>query len=332
MLITLLIYSVVIFSLAHYLTGLCVKFFPRIKLLDNPNERKKHKASTATSGGIVVAILLSLATIFYYFYINQEIKIIYLLAAIIILAVISTLDDIFHLQIIIRLPVQFLSSWLVIQSLSPIHVPQLDFIPSDMLNIIILVGMVYFINIYNFMDGIDGSASSVAIHIAVSFIIIVACFGSYEDNKFFIFLALTLSFACKGFLAHNWSPAKIFLGDVGSTVIGLVCGTLMLVLSKNGFLAAAIIIPGYYIADSTITLLKRIIRKERFWEPHTQHFFQVAARNLNCHAKVTKKIIKYNSVLLSLSILSVFLPRLSILLAIIVIYRILNKFVTKNND
>lgn len=324
-----IIIALLSFILAKVLTGLCVKYFPKFKIVDNPNIRKKHKAITPTSGGVVIAFLISLFALIYFGY-SSNVKILYFLFAIIILTIISFLDDIIHLKVLVRLPFHFLVAWLVIKSLSPIIIPQLEFIPQNIMDILLIIGMVYFINIYNFMDGIDGSAASEAIHISLSFILISIFFTINEE--FSLLNAIILCGSCLGFLIHNWSPAKIFLGDVGSTVIGLVCGWLMLILGKYGFLAAALIIPGYYIADSTITLLSRMIKREKFWEPHTQHFFQVAVKNINCHATVTKKIIKYNIILLILSLTSLFLPRTSLVLAILIISRLLFKFKKKKQS
>lgn len=322
----IVIVSLLAFLASHYLTSVCVKYFPKLKLVDAPTTNRQHKLSTPTAGGVVISLLLFIFTILYSLYFSNP-KVLYFLASLLILTTISFIDDFYDLSVLIRLPFQFLAAWLIILNLSPVIVPQLDFVPNYVMNILLLIGMVYFLNLYNFMDGIDGSASSEAIHISLSFILIYILFGI--NNPFSFFVAFVLCFSCLGFLFHNWSPAKIILGDAGSTSIGLICGWLMIILGKEGYLAAALIIPGYYLADSTITLINRMRKGERFWEPHTQHFFQIAAKSSNSHAKVTRKIIKYNVILCALALLSIFLPRISLIIAILVVSRLLIRFKKK---
>ncbi|MEQ9115234.1 MAG: hypothetical protein RLN62_00355 [Rickettsiales bacterium] len=321
--ISYILLSCLAFFLSYYLTKLCIKLFRKINLVDNPSGRKKHKHVTPTAGGLVILLaILLLSTVLIYFELTPVS--IYFLCAVTILGLVSFVDDVLHLKIMYRLPIQFIASWLTIKSLEPIVIVKLSFIPDMALQVMLVVGMVYFINLYNFMDGIDGSACAEAVHIAFSFLTISLIYSI--DNMYGNYIALILLFASLGFLIHNWSPAKIFLGDTGSTVLGLICGWLMLILAKSGYLAAAIIIPGYYIADSSLTLLKRILSKEKFWEPHTQHYFQIATQKLSSHSKVTRKIIKYNSILFVLAVISSLYPLICFLLAILVIARLLFKF------
>ena len=317
------LFSVFAFVLSYSLTRVSIYSFKKLNFVDTPSERKKHKQSTPTAGGVVILIMILILNLFLCYFSKNLISI-QLLASITLLGVVSFLDDIYHLKISYRLPIQFISAWLAINSLDPIIIMKLDFIPDRILIALLVIGMVYFINLYNFMDGIDGSASSEAVHITFSYLVIVTMYSI--ENTLGSYLALVILFSSLGFLIHNWSPAKIFLGDTGSTVLGLICGWLMLILAKSGYLAAALIIPGYYIADSSITLFKRILSKEKFWEPHTQHYFQIASKNSSSHAPITKKIIKYNSFLFVLAVFSTHYPIACFTLAIIVIARLLFRF------
>lgn len=102
-------------------------------------------------------------------------------------------------------------------------------------------------------------------------------------------LALALAGAAAGFLRWNWSPARVFLGDVGSVPIGFIGGFLLLALAARGAWAAALILPAYYLADATLTLLRRLLRGERVWEAHRSHFYQRAALAVG-HAPVSARV------------------------------------------
>ena len=97
--------------------------------------------------------------------------------------------------------------------------------------------------------------------------------------------------ASVGFLFYNWSPAKIFLGDSGSIPLGFLMLCLLAEFSIQGYWLASLILPMYYLLDTSITLLNRIFKREKFWEPHSQHFYQKAVRKGQTHKKVCVKII-----------------------------------------
>jgi UDP-N-acetylmuramyl pentapeptide phosphotransferase/UDP-N-acetylglucosamine-1-phosphate transferase len=125
---------------SYYLTYLCVKYFPKLNhLMDTPSARKKHKNVTPTSGGIVIALLLITLSILYYLY-SHDPYILYFIIALITLSFISFLDDIKHLGVLIRLPFHFLTAWLTLKSLGVIQVPQLYFIPQNILDFLMLIG------------------------------------------------------------------------------------------------------------------------------------------------------------------------------------------------
>jgi UDP-N-acetylmuramyl pentapeptide phosphotransferase/UDP-N-acetylglucosamine-1-phosphate transferase len=104
-------------------------------------------------------------------------------------------------------------------------------------------------------------------------------------------LAAGIFGAAVGFLAWNWSPARIFLGDVGSVPLGYLLGFLLIDVAVRGRWRIALILPLYFLADATITLFQRLLRGERVWEPHRQHFYQRAVRNGLGHAAVVKRVL-----------------------------------------
>ena len=146
------------------------------------------------------------------------------------------------------------------------------------------------------MDGIDGLAVSEAAAIC-SGLLLFALVGDGADPAAAL-LAAGIIGAAIGFLVWNWSPARIFLGDVGSVPLGYLSGFLLLDLASRGRWKIALILPLYFLADATITLLRRLLAGERVWEPHRQHFYQQAVRNGLPHSAVVKRVIAANLLLI----------------------------------
>ena len=156
---------------------------------------------------------------------------------------------------------------------------------------------VWFVNLTNFMDGIDGitgtEASAVALGLAL-----VATLGGGSDPA-----ALALAGAALGFLFWNWPPARIFLGDSGSVPLGYLLGWLLLSAAARGAWAPALILPAYYLADATLTLLRRAWRRERLWQAHRQHFYQIALRGGAGHGAVVRRIALGDALLAAAAVL-----------------------------
>ena len=294
--------------------------FNKLKILDIPNKRSNHKKAIPIGGGIAI-ILTFLWILFFTFQnnINYE-KIYYLVLSIIVISIISFIDDLKNLRIITRIPFHIIAIIFLIKSLLFLH---------DHLYTLIILGMVIFlfINFYNFMDGIDGSASSEAIHIGVS-IILLYIFDS-SIPKELLAISLILVGASMGFIIFNWHPARIFLGDVGSIALGIIAAWLLLNLAFYKYVVAAIIIPLYYIADSTLTITKRLLQGKKIWQAHSEHFFQKAVRKGLSHAKVTRKIILTNFILCILSVISIYHPIPALISGIVTVGMLLYHFQDK---
>ncbi len=113
-----------------------------------------------------------------------------------------------------------------------------------------------------------------------------------------------LAAATLGFLVWNWAPAKLFLGDVGSVPLGYLLGWLLLDTAMNGEWAVALILPLYYLADATITLVKRAARGARLWQAHREHFYQRAVQGGASHSRVAAQVLACNAVLVVLAIIT----------------------------
>jgi len=116
--------------------------------------------------------------------------------------------------------------------------------------------------------------------------------------------ALIVVAAMLGFWLFNRHPAKIFLGDVGSIPLGLMVGFLLLRVAANGQWAEALILPAYYMVDGSLTLLNRLIKREKIWQAHSQHAYQIAVRRGNTHSEVVQQILALNLILISLAVLA----------------------------
>lgn len=272
----------------------------RRAVLDHPTERSSHSAPTPRGGGI--AIMATLALIWGLVALTMPERLtgtaVVLIAAI-GLSAISFVDDLRGLPVMTRLAAQFVAVAIGVTALSPDQpVFQGLFSPiTDRL----LTGLLWlwFVNLFNFMDGIDGISSVEGAALGTG-VMLVAFVGGLSHE--WAFYGVALAGALLGFLRWNWSPAQIFMGDVGSVGIGFLGGWLLLSLAAAGYWVAALILPLYYLADATITLLRRLLRGERIWRAHRSHFYQHAARTLGSHAAVSLGIAATNLSLVGLAV------------------------------
>jgi UDP-N-acetylmuramyl pentapeptide phosphotransferase/UDP-N-acetylglucosamine-1-phosphate transferase len=186
-----------------------------------------------------------------------------------------------------------------------------------------ILGWTWFINLYNFMDGIDGLTGVETISIATGLCLVMTWAGI--DAPYVDFLTLALTGACLGFLVHNWHPARIFLGDIGSVPLGYVVGFCLLSLAVKGHLAAALILPLYYLFDSGITITRRALRGEKIWQAHREHFYQHAAQGTGRHDRVVLWIALANATLVAAAAAAVFYPAASLSAGMLIVAVLLGK-------
>ncbi|HTQ35043.1 MAG TPA: glycosyltransferase family 4 protein [Stellaceae bacterium] len=263
--------------------------------MDRPNERSSHTVPTPRGGGIAV-IGASLAA---WFGLCAEgvlppPTIVVALAGG-GLAVVSWLDDLRGLSPAVRLLAQFVAVAAGIWALPPGMVFQ-GWLPPGLDAIAAALLWVWFVNLFNFMDGIDGIAGSEAAAIGIGIGIMLVSAGRDFGPSL---PAMAIAAAALGFLVWNWAPARIFLGDVGSVPLGYLLGFLLYTLALQGQWQAALILPGYFLADATITLLRRLVRGERVWQAHREHFYQRAVQHGLGHAAVVRRVIAANIVLIA---------------------------------
>jgi UDP-N-acetylmuramyl pentapeptide phosphotransferase/UDP-N-acetylglucosamine-1-phosphate transferase len=258
------------------------------EILDRPNERSSHRVATPRGGGIAVigSILLAWVVLARAESVPSGVVGIVLGAA--LLGAVSWFDDLRGLSPVVRLLAQAAAVAIGILVLPG---------PRDLLYLAaISLLWIWWINLFNFMDGIDGLAGSEAAAIGAG-LLLFGSVGAGADPALQAFVAAVTG-AAIGFLIWNWSPTRVFLGDVGSVPLGYVLGFLLLGWAVRGYWKIALILPLYFLADATITLARRLLRGERIWQAHREHFYQQAVRRGLSHAAVVKRVIAADLVLI----------------------------------
>ena len=322
----IIIYTIFLYFFSIYVIKKSIFFFNKYSIMDYPAERSNHKTPTPKGAGLIIIPIVAISTlIFFYFFLQpiNEWVIIFFLCF--FLGIISFIDDIKNLSIKSRLLLQTLIVGLslliyyesVTTNLLSLPVSYEKYFPliSCLLFLFFLLSWMWIINLYNFMDGIDGLTALQVCTVAIC-VNFLSIFG-YLNDEYQIF-SLILFSVYLAFYKFNKSPAKIFLGDVGSIPSGYLIGFIMIsCLLTNGVLLPIIIVNMYYILDSTSTLLIRIVKKENILKAHSDHFYQKMLRKGYQHSFVIKWIFGLNFILLILSLLSIKLPIISFVFSIL---------------
>lgn len=243
--------------------------------LAQPNARSSHSEPTPQGGGIAVVASTVVATMTGIGLIgdlSSAAEVFIVLAATIFIAVVGGIDDLRPLPVVPRLVLQAIAVTVLIAAI-PGDVRLLPLLPAWAERLCLVVGLAWLVNLVNFMDGIDWMTVAEVVPLTAA-VALLGGLGAVPPPS--IVLALALLGAMLGFAPFNKPVAKLFLGDVGSLPIGLVLGFLLLQLARNGQPAAALLLPLYYLADASVTLLRRIMAGEVFWQAHRSHFYQRA--------------------------------------------------------
>lgn len=282
------------------------------------DHRSMHKGSVVVGGGLPVLTAAMAATLMFW---PLEPRLAVLMAAVLVLAVVSYLDDMNPISRRLRFLVHVGAA---VACAASVHFSASvfgDVLPFWLDRAVVVLALVWYINLYNFMDGIDGIASAETAAVAGGYAIVSMMAGNFDSA--FVGLALATAGAALGFLFWNWHPARVFLGDVGSIPLGLITGWLMIDLAVRVSLTAALILPLYFAADASLTIFNRLRRGERIWEPHRSHFYQRAARAAGSHATIVKGVIAANCVLVGLAVLALTRPLAALAMAAITVAALL---------
>ena len=261
------------FFISWLFSAILVKLSPAL-LLDRPNQRSLHTRPVPRGGGIgIVVSLWSIALL-----LAVQGKVAFglwsLLLAATILALISLIDDLRSLSAAFRLAVQSILSgiWLSLGFwLHRLHLPFGEYMwPTVLGSVFSWLWMLWMTNLYNFMDGMDGFAAGMSIFGFAS----LAWLG--QGDAQFAFLSTSIAVATLGFLYFNFPPARLFLGDVGSTFLGFLAAGLVLYADQQDLFPFWLgIIPFLpFLVDATVTLLRRLWKGEKVWQAHKTHYYQ----------------------------------------------------------
>jgi len=283
--------------LGWFFCGFVRQHLLRAAMLDIPTDRSLHRVPVPRGGG--VGIWLAVLPVWIItLWPNVPWK---LVAGLLLLLAVSLWDDKRALPPGLRFAVHILAVVLGLFALDNGLVFQ-GFLPLWADHLLAGLCWLWFINLTNFMDGIDGISVAETSHLSLG----VLLFAPTPFQP----LAACLLGGVLGFLPWNWHKARLFLGDVGSIGLGYLLGYLLLSLAIAGHLGIALCLPLYYVADASVTLLRRIVQGEKFWQPHRTHFYQQAALLLGRHDRVVWIIIVGNLGLLGIAAASTMQPLL----------------------
>lgn len=281
-------------------TGLILRFLRDRAILDHPNERSSHALPTPKGAGLAIVPIVAAAWLGAG-WMAPAAHAGLIVGCALALAALSWLDDLRELSPLLRLAGQA-AAIAVVLAVAPLPGPVFGGLLAGWLDLA-AAGLLWlwFVNLFNFMDGIDGIAAVETAALGIGVVLVAAV--ARLSPAFFV-PGLALACAAIGFLKWNWHPAKIFLGDVGSVPLGFLLGWLLIGLAAAGQWAAALILPLYYLADATITLLRRGLRGKRVWQAHREHFYQRAVGRGLGHAQVVRHVLWVDVVLVALAVMA----------------------------
>jgi UDP-N-acetylmuramyl pentapeptide phosphotransferase/UDP-N-acetylglucosamine-1-phosphate transferase len=288
---------VVTLALALIATGKVLQRLRARAIPDKPNERSSHAVPTPRGGGIGILAVLLPAWLAIVLLGYSDAAPLAAIAAAFVLALVSWRDDVGGLSPALRLLVQALAVAIGIAFLPGAGTVFQDVLPPGLDRIAAGLLWLWFVNAFNFMDGIDGIAGTEAAAIGGGIALLALAHLDVVGLGTGLFGAATAG-AALAFLRWNWHPAKLFMGDVGSVPLGYLLGWLLLTLAGAGYWAPALILPLYFLVDASWTLLRRLARGEKIWQPHRQHFYQRAVQAGHGHAAVALRVLAADIVLI----------------------------------
>ena len=246
-----------------------------VYILDHPNERSLHDRPVPRGGGLAILIALGVcgaAAAFFY----PARGLAGMGLGVLIVAVVSFIDDRHSVTPAGRLVAHVAASAAIVYSgyfLHGLEIPGMSWDwPPIVGAVLSAVFIVWMINLYNFMDGMDGFAGGMAVFGFGTF----AVMGWTAGHDAFLAVSLIIAAASAGFLFFNFPPARIFMGDVGSSTLGLLAATLSLWGARDGIFPfwIALLVFSPFIVDATVTLFRRLLRGDKIWQAHKTHFYQ----------------------------------------------------------
>jgi len=296
------------------------RFALRLHIHAVPNYRSLHPKVTPRGGGIVVALadLVAVLVAHWLGLIQHPYLLIFFMGGLVV-ALVGFADDKFELPPISRLLVQFAAAiWILYWygGMPPLGFGAVNVHFGWVGNVVAVLAMVWFFNLFNFMDGIDGMATSGTMYVtgAATLILLVN-----NDQELALLSALTCA-AAAGFAYFNWPPARVFLGDAGSSFFSYTIAALILgsIWSDGMSLWTWMILLGYFLVDTTTTLLIRVVTVKKWYRAHRSHAYQNLARIWDDHLKVVRLVLLIEVLwLFPLAMLSVWMHQIAPLITVV---------------
>jgi UDP-N-acetylmuramyl pentapeptide phosphotransferase/UDP-N-acetylglucosamine-1-phosphate transferase len=283
-----------------------------------PNARSSHKKPTPQGGGIAIVsatLVVSAGVLFFFHKLGDPFPLVVIFGAVLSMAAIGVMADRRPIAPAPRLVLQTFAVAAVLATLPP-DLRILPVLPWWGERILLLIGALWFVNLVNFMDGLDWMTVVEVVPIT-AVLGTVGLLGHLPWEH--LVISLSLCGAMIGFAFFNRPVAKLFLGDVGSLPVGLLLGWQLLVLGGSGARAAAVLLPLYYLADSTITLLRRVVNREVVWQAHRSHFYQRATDRGFRVIEVVARIFAVNLGLAALALTTILLPSRTMDIAVLMV-------------
>ncbi|MGA9005876.1 MAG: glycosyltransferase family 4 protein [Xanthobacteraceae bacterium] len=275
--------------------------------LARPNARSSHTIPTRQGGGIAVVAATIVVSVGILYTASDEagtIPLAIVFSAIVLIAIVGTVADIYPDYVVPRSLLQAIAVAAVIFSL-PDGLRVAPLLPWWVERALLVFGGLWFVNLVNFMDGLDWMTVAEVVPVSAA----VAAIGLQDMlPPWAIVVSLALCGAMIGFAFFNRPVARLFLGDVGSLPIGLMLGWLLVLVAGNGAPVAAILLPLYYLADATITLLRRVLNGEKVWQAHRSHFYQRATDHGLTVIQIVRRVFVVNLLLAALALATVLRP------------------------
>ncbi|AVP03231.1 MULTISPECIES: MraY family glycosyltransferase [Enterobacter cloacae complex] len=269
-------------------------------VIDQPNQRSSHSVPTPRGGGvaIVLTLLATLVWLVFTSHLSLETFLGFFVPGVLI-AVIGFLDDHGHIAARWRLLMHFLAAAIGLYFLDSF--PEIDMfgyvVSLPWIGMILgSVYLVWMLNLYNFMDGINGLASAQAITFSLCSVALITLNHYSGSSDAMAMIAMALAGAAVGFIVWNFPVARIFMGDAGSGFLGITIGLMILYFAKLDphVLIAELCLLGIFIVDATTTLLRRLLAGKKVYEAHASHCYQILARKYKSHVPVTLAAIAIN--------------------------------------
>ncbi|MBV8751341.1 MAG: glycosyl transferase [Hyphomicrobiales bacterium] len=289
--------------------GLIIVLLPALRrhALAQPNPRSSHFEPTPQGGGIAVVVataIVALAAATLALSPTERDHLAWIFGAAVLIAATGAVADVRPMPVLPRLLLQALAVSMIIAAL-PAELRIVPALPWWFELALLGAAALWFVNLANFMDGIDWMTVAETIPVAGG-LVIIGWLGALPSAA--VVAALALLGAIAGFAPFNRPVARLFLGDVGSLPIGLLLAWLLILLALDGYVAAALLLPLYYLADASLTLARRLLAGERVWQAHRTHFYQRATDRGLSVSEIVGRVFAVNLALAILAVVSVAMP------------------------